>query len=114
MGGMQTQTITNDNPEMFSYIGVFSMGIMNFGQQNQDAAKLDQERETKIEALKNSGYKLYWIGVGKDDFVYQSVVKLRSTLDKHSFKYTYRESTGGHTWANWRIYLSEFAPRLFQ
>ena len=114
MGGMQTQTITNDNPGMFGYIGVFSMGIMNFGQQNRDAAKLDQERETKIEALKNSDYKLYWIGVGKDDFVYQSVVKLRSTLDKHNFKYTYRESTGGHTWANWRIYLSKFAPLLFQ
>lgn len=114
MGGMHTQTITNDNPGMFSYIGVFSMGIMNFGLQNQDAAKLDAERETKIEALKDSGYKLYWIGVGKDDFVYQSVIKLRSTLDKHNFKYTYRESTGGHTWANWRIYLSEFAPLLFK
>jgi enterochelin esterase-like enzyme len=114
MGGMHTQTITNDNPGMFSYIGVFSMGIMSFGQQNQDAAKLDQERDIKIDALKNSGYKLYWIGVGKDDFVYQSVITLRSTLDKHNFKYTYRESTGGHTWANWRIYLSEFAPLLFR
>jgi enterochelin esterase-like enzyme len=114
MGGMHTQTITNDNPGMFNYIGVFSMGIMNFGQQAQDAAKLDQERETKIEALKNSGYKLYWIGCGKDDFVYQSVITLRNTLDKHNFKYTYRESTGGHTWANWRIYLSEYAPLLFK
>ncbi len=114
MGGAQTQTITNDNPGMFSYIGVFSMGIMNFGQQNQDAAKLEQERDTKIEALKNSGYKLYWIGCGKDDFVYKSAVTLRNTLDKHNFKYIYRESTGGHTWANWRIYLSEFAPMLFK
>jgi enterochelin esterase-like enzyme len=114
MGGGHTQTITNNNPGMFGYIGVFSMGIMNFGPQNEDAAKLDQEREVKIEALKNSGYKLYWIGCGVDDFVYQSVIKLRETLDKHSFKYTYRESTGGHTWANWRIYLSEFAPLLFK
>lgn len=115
MGGMHTQTITNDNPGMFSYIGVFSMGIMSFGNQNPDAvAKLDQERDVKIEAVKKSGYKLYWIGVGKDDFVYQGVIKLRSTLDKHNFKYTYRESTGGHTWANWRIYLSEFAPQLFR
>jgi enterochelin esterase-like enzyme len=114
MGGAHTQTITNDNPGMFSYIGVFSMGIMNFGQQNQDAAKLEQERDVKIEALKNSGYKLYWIGCGKDDFVYQSAVTLRNTLDKHNFKYVYRESTGGHTWANWRIYLSEFAPMLFK
>jgi enterochelin esterase-like enzyme len=114
MGGMHTQTITNDNPGMFGYIGVFSMGIMNFGPQNQDAAKLEQERDAKIAALKNSGYKLYWIGVGKDDFVYQGVIKLRSTLDKQEFKYIYRESTGGHTWANWRIYLSEFAPLLFK
>ena len=114
MGGAHTQTITNNNPGMFGYIGVYSMGLMNFGPQNQDAAKLDQERDTKIEALKNSGYKLYWVGVGKDDFLYQSVVSLRALLDKHSFKYTYRESDGGHTWTNWRIYLSEFAPLLFK
>jgi enterochelin esterase-like enzyme len=115
MGGGHTQTITNDNPGMFSYIGVFSMGIMNNARQPAaDVAKADQEREAKIEVLKNSGYKLYWIGVGKDDFVYQGVVTLRGILDKHNFKYVYRESTGGHTWANWRIYLSEFAPQLFK
>jgi enterochelin esterase-like enzyme len=114
MGGAHTQTITNNNPGMFGYIGVFSMGIMNFGPQNQDAAKVEEERNAKIEALKNSGYKMYWVGCGKDDFLYQSVVDLRNLLDKHNFKYIYRESTGGHTWANWRIYLSEFAPLLFK
>jgi enterochelin esterase-like enzyme len=114
MGGAHTQTITNNNPGMFSYIGVYSMGIMNMGPQNQDAAKLEQERITKLTALKNSGFKLYWIGCGKDDFVYKGVVTLRETLDKVGLKYTYRESTGGHTWANWRIYLSEFAPLLFK
>ena len=114
MGGMHTQTITNDNPGMFGYIGVYSMGIMSFGPQNQDAAKIEAERNAKLEALKNSGYKLYWIACGKDDFVYQGVTTLRQILDKLNFKYIYRESTGGHTWANWRIYLSEFAPMLFK
>jgi enterochelin esterase family protein len=114
MGGEHTQTITNNNPGMFGYIGVFSMGIMNFGPQSPDAAKIEQERIAKLEVLKNSGYKLYWIACGKDDFVYQGVVTLRSTLDKIGMKYVYRESTGGHTWANWRIYLSEFAPMLFK
>ena len=114
MGGGHTQTITNNNPGMFGYIGVFSMGIMNMGPPNPDAAKIEQERITKLEALKKSGYKLYWIGCGKDDFVYKGVVTLRETLDKVGLKYTYRESTGGHTWANWRIYLSEFAPLLFK
>ena len=114
MGGGHTQTITNNNPGMFGYIGVFSMGIMNMGPRNPDAEKLEQERITKLEALKKSGYKLYWIACGKDDFVYKGVVTLRETLDKVGLKYVYRESTGGHTWANWRIYLSEFAPMLFK
>lgn len=114
MGGAHTQTITNNNPKLFSYIGVFSAGIMNFGVPPQDIARIDQEREAKIELLKNSGYKVYWIGCGKDDFLYDSVTSLRGILDKHNFKYTYRESTGGHTWANWRIYLSEFAQLLFR
>ncbi|HPR13515.1 MAG TPA: alpha/beta hydrolase-fold protein [Bacteroidales bacterium] len=114
MGGMHTQTITNNNPGVFGYIGVFSMGIMTRAGQTQDAAKAAAELNTKLEALKNSGYKLYWIACGKDDFVYKGVVTLRETLDKINFKYVYRESTGGHTWANWRIYLSEFAPMLFK
>ena len=115
MGGMHTQTITNNNPGMFSYIGVYSMGIMSFGQQDPEAAaRQEQERITRLTALKNSGYKLYWIACGKDDFVYKGVVTLRETLDKVGLKYIYRESTGGHTWANWRIYLSEFAPMLFR
>jgi len=113
MGGAHTQTITNNNPGVFSYIGVFSMGIMNVGQQNQDAAKIAAERNAKLTALKNSGYKIYWIACGKDDFLYKGVVSLRETMDKINFKYIYRESKGGHTWANWRIYLSEFAPMLF-
>lgn len=114
MGGAHTQTITNNNPGMFGYIGVFSMGIMNFGPQTADADKVEKERIAKLEALKNSGQKLYWIACGKDDFVYAGVVTLRNTLDKVGLKYVYRESTGGHTWSNWRIYLSEFAPMLFK
>ena len=35
-------------------------------------------------------------------------------LEKAGINYHYTESTGGHTWANWRIYLNEFAPSLFK
>src|SRR4030043_702193 len=90
MGGAHTQTITNNNPGMFSYIGVFSMGIMSFGPQTQDAAKIEAERNAKLEILKNSGYKLYWIACGKDDFVYKGVVTLRETLEKQNLKNIYR------------------------
>jgi enterochelin esterase-like enzyme len=111
MGGMQTLTLTGNYPYMFGYIGVMSMGLVDVSTMG---LKPDPDQDTKFEALKNSGFKLYWVGVGKDDFLYKSVQSLRTSLDKHSLKYTYRESTGGHSWANWRIYLSEFAPQLFR
>lgn len=110
MGGMQTLTLTGKYPEMFGYIGVLSMGLVD---RSQMGLKPDPDQDAKFETLKNSGYKLYYVGIGKEDFLFESVEALRSALDKHGLKYTYRESTGGHTWANWRIYLSEFAPQLF-
>ena len=35
-------------------------------------------------------------------------------FDRHGIRYVYRESDGGHTWINWRRYLNELAPMLFQ
>ena len=112
MGGWQTMNTTFDNPEMFDFIGVMSMGFVKnnpFGLPDNGAG-----REPSILALKKANPKIYWIACGKDDFLYDSVVNLRNTLDGQGFKYVYRESPGGHTWNNWRIYLSEFAPMLFK
>ncbi len=38
---------------------------------------------------------------------------IREKLDAMGMKYTYRQSKEGHIWKNWRIYLSEFVPLLF-
>ncbi len=111
MGGMHTQTITNTNPDKFGYIGVMSMGLMNnsrWGNYNEE------EHKKQIQTLKDSGIKLYWIGCGKEDFLYESVTNLRKFYDNSGFKYEYLETPGGHTWTNWRIYLSELAPKLFR
>jgi enterochelin esterase family protein len=112
MGGLQTMNITFMNPDMFDYIGVMSMGfadMSNFGIEVDTA-----ERDRQIRALKDSDPALYWIACGKDDFLFESVTTMRNELDKADFNYQYRESSGGHTWSNWRIYLSEFAPMLFR
>jgi enterochelin esterase family protein len=112
MGGMQTLYLSNNHPETFSYFGVMSMGLVDmsrFGGKNDPA-----ERVKGLEKLKASQPKLYWIGCGKDDFLFQSAQDLRKFLDDNKFTYEYRESEGGHTWTNWRIYLSELAPKLFK
>ncbi|MBN2029228.1 esterase [bacterium] len=104
MGGGHTIRATNSHPDMFGYIGVFSSGTR----------EPDEAFHQQLDALKESGVNLYWIGCGVDDFVYESAKTLREVLDAHDFEYTYYESSGGHTWANWRIYLSELAPLLFK
>lgn len=112
MGGLQTLNTSFENPELFDYIGVMSMG---FADLSRFGIEVDHtKRGNQIDALKAADPELYWIACGTDDFLYQSVVDMRNELDKHDFEYTYRESTGGHTWSNWRIYLSEFAPMLFK
>jgi enterochelin esterase family protein len=35
-------------------------------------------------------------------------------LTRHGFKVEFTESPGGHTWLNWRNYLAQFVPLLFQ
>ncbi|NEU66099.1 esterase [Spirosoma agri] len=110
MGGFQTLDVTLTHPELFNYVGVFSSGF--FG------ATVD-EAETKYAKVLNDsnfnkGKKLFWIEIGKDDFVMDANKKTIALLDKHNIKYQYKETDGGHTWINWRQYLNEYAPLLFR
>ena len=68
----------------------------------------------QLKALQNAKPKVYWIGIGTDDFLYKSCVELRKVYDEIGFKYTYRENIGNHDWNSWRLYLSEFAPLCFK
>lgn len=106
MGGGHTITASITYPGTFGYIGVFSSGIFDA---NADMA----EMEKKFTALKASGVNKYWVACGKEDFVMDSNKRLLSVLEKTGFEHEYFENEGGHTWANWRTYLSMFAPMLF-
>lgn len=111
MGCLQTQITALNNPLLFKYVGLFSLGLHdNFGDVNK---RLIAAYDKNLKTLE-SNCKLFYVAVGKSDFVYDGVQVLRKKLDGNNFKYTYNETSGGHTWANWRLYLSEFAPLLFR
>ena len=60
------------------------------------------------------GLKLLWFATGKEDRLIASTKSTVEMLEKHGFKPVFIESPGGHTWLNWRNYMTEFAPQLFK
>ena len=102
MGGGHTLTASNAHPETFSYVGVFSMGT------SDDVTE-------ELQALKDAGLKLYYLACGLDDGICVERSKsLDAQLKQVGLNHETNFSTGGHTWANWRIYLNELAPKLFE
>jgi enterochelin esterase family protein len=111
MGGFHSLHISRLYPNTFDYVGLFSAAIMP--RQTNGNSAYERIDETLATQMKN-GYRLYWIACGKTDFLYKNNTEFREKLDKMGMKYVYRESEGGHTWRNWRVYLSEFTPMLFR
>ena len=113
MGGYQTQNITNKNPALFKYIGVMSMGLFS-SYRNSDPNYNAEKHIAQLKTLIQAKPKYYWIGIGKADFLYETVVKLRSLYDSIGLTYTYRETNGTHNWNEWRLYLTEIIPKFFK
>jgi enterochelin esterase family protein len=111
MGGYHSLHISRYYPNTFDYVGLFSAAIMA----REDATgKVYSDFDKTLKAQKENGYKLYWIAIGKTDFLYEANKEYRAKLDNMGMDYDYVESEGGHIWRNWRVYLTQFTPLLFQ
>jgi enterochelin esterase family protein len=111
MGGFHSLFISLTYPDTFNYIGLFSAGLPMDITTLKEPLYVDVDE--KFKRLAQSGYALFWIACGKEDFLYQQNKNLCSHLDALNLKYSYHESDRGHIWANWRQYLLEFIPMLF-
>ncbi len=111
MGGAHTIRFGLTHPELFDNIGIFSMGLGMAGP--EDIAKYEQANDAALRRAAQDLDLLYY-AMGTDDFLYGTVAPTRAMLDKYGIRHVYNESDGGHTWINWRRYLADFLPRLFQ
>ncbi|MDI9550175.1 MAG: esterase [Bacteroidales bacterium] len=104
MGGGHTTSATLLFPGVFDYICPLSCGI-------RESDQLDAQ----LQGIKKAGYKLYWIGCGdRDTMAYEGSKVLSAALDRNGMEHTMFISGGGHTWANWRLYLNTFGQLLFK
>lgn len=104
MGGGHTFAISNNNPNMFDYIGIFSMA----------GSLKDPATKQKMLDMKKNGYKLYYLGCGNEDFLWQRVLDFDKELTEAGIDHFFRQTGGGHVWGPWRIYVSEMAQKLFK
>jgi enterochelin esterase family protein len=135
MGGSQTLNVAFHRLEQFAYIGVFSSGATLGGggrgaappapgaaaapaqapavaptPSPWETAHLADLDDTKLK----KGTRLVWLSTGVNDGLIANTRSTVEMLKKHGFTPVFKESPGGHTWINWRNYLVEFAPLLFQ
>lgn len=92
MGGYHTMQVSSVLDGQFAYVGMFSPA-------------------TFVHHAP-SAPQLLWIGIGRDDFLYNSLQDYRQWLEDNHIEYTYYESTGGHTWDNWQDYLCRFLKKI--
>jgi enterochelin esterase-like enzyme len=140
LGGSQTLNIVIPHLNEFSYIGVFSSGLLGAfgggrGGRGPAAASgplvaapagpvpapaagailWEQQHKAELDnAAWKKGLKLVWFSTGKDDSLITTSRATVELLNKHAYNASFHESEGAHTWLNWRNYLVEFTPQLFQ
>lgn len=111
MGGFHSMHISKQYPDMFDYVGLFSAAI----EPSKDThSPVYDDLDAKLNAQFSRKPALYWIAIGDTDFLYEANKAYRKKLDDNGYKYEYYETPQGHIWKNWRIYLTEFVPRLFR
>lgn len=116
MGGGHSFATSKRYPDAFNYVGLFSAGLNIGGERNKSFYELlqqNKEVQQQLSRLFSAKPALYWIAIGKTDFLYQQNADLRRYLDEKGYKYEYVETEGGHIWRNWRIYLTMFAQKIF-
>ena len=123
MGGGQTMNIGISHLDKFAYLGVFSSGVFSMRRPDPGTPApppgpspewMAEHAATLDNAALKPGLQVLWFSTGEKDFLIQTTKATVEALKQHGFSPVFQESPGAHTWINWRNYLQEFAPLLFQ
>ena len=94
-GAMQACNLANVNENRFQYVGLFSPVVHR--------KQLPTDQST-----------IYWIGSGKGDIFHSQSCRFVKKIKDKQTSFVYYNTSGGHTWRNWRHYLSEFLQFIFK
>ena len=99
-GARQAANIANRDSSDYAFVGMFSPVVTKKQLPNQQPDSLYTTR--------------YWVGGGMNDWMFLSDARsFAKRLEKQGVEHRYLELKGGHTFANWRIFLTDFLRWAF-
>ncbi len=107
-GGGQSLFAGFNNLDKFAWIGSYSAYLTP-----EVFAKYFNNLATNPGSA-NQQLKLLWLGVGKEDFLYQRAIAFEQFLKEKKIEHRSLITDGGHTWMNARHYLIETLQLYFQ
>ena len=107
-GGGQSLFAGLSNLDKFAYVGSYSAYLTP-----EVFDKYFSNLSASPEAT-NKQLKLLWLGVGSEDFLYQSAQTFMDLLKQKRIEHKTLITTGGHTWMNARHYLTDTLQLYFQ
>lgn len=107
-GGGQTLRAAFGNMDKFGYVCCYSAYLSSKEIESSYKFLVDNPDRT------NKMFKLLWVSVGSDDFLYKQTVEYMDYLKAKKINFQSMITPGGHTWMNVKTYVSATAPLLFK
>jgi len=107
-GGGQTLRTAFDHLDRFAWICCYSAYLSGQEMERDYCFIYENPKRT------NQQLKLLWVSVGSEDFLYQQTLDFLDFLEAKSLRHKRLITSGGHTWMNTKLFLTESAQLLFQ
>lgn len=107
-GGGQTLRIAFGNMDKFAWVCCYSAYLTQNEIESRYKHIIDSPEKT------NESFRMLWVSVGNDDFLYQQTVEYMNYLKSKGINFKSLVTPGGHTWMNVKTYVAETVPLLFK
>lgn len=107
-GGGQTLRTAFWNMDKFAWICCYSAYLPPSEMDNNFQSIVADPEQT------NKQLKLFWVGVGTEDFLYNDTAGFLNYLTGKKIAYKSLITGGGHTWMNVKTYVATTVPLLFK
>ncbi|MFA5470875.1 MAG: alpha/beta hydrolase family protein [Acholeplasmataceae bacterium] len=66
------------------------------------------------QAVKTDRYPDIYLACGKDDFLYEDHLRFKAYLDEKNVPYVHKETSGGHEWRLWDLFVQDVLEWMFE